>query len=144
MNDDRFVGTYELVSWENRYDSGKITYPLGQDAKGMISYSPDGFVFVHIMADGRRHHASGDLFAGSDAEIRESATTHISYCGRYEVVGDEVVHTVFASSFPNWVPSEQRRTWKFEKGHLLLSAQGLKVGDETVGAYLIGKRSGPR
>lgn len=143
MNDDQLVGTYELVSWENRYDSGEITYPLGPDAKGVISYSADGFVFVHIMADHRGNHSSGDLFGGSDAEIRQSATTHISYCGRYEIRGDEVIHTVLVSSFPNWVPSEQRRNWKFEDGHLLLSAQGLAVGNETVGAYLIWKRVEP-
>ena len=141
MKNDKLVGTYNLVSWENRHESGDITYPLGSDAKGVISYSPDGFMFVHIMANNRRRHAAVDLFGGNDLEIKESATTHISYCGTYEIIGNEVVHHVSISSFPNWVPSEQRRNWEFRDDQLLLSAQGLQVGNEKVGAYLIWKRA---
>lgn len=141
MKNNKLVGTYNLVSWENRHESGDITYPLGSDAKGVISYSPDGFMFVHIMANNRKKHASEDLFGGNDSEIRESATTHISYCGTYEIIGNEVVHLVTISSFPNWIPSEQRRNWEIRDGQLLLSAQGLQVGNEKVGAYLIWKRA---
>lgn len=144
MKNEELIGTYELVSWENRYASGDVRYPLGPDAKGFISYTADGFMFVHIMADGRKKHFTGDLFGGSDAEIRSSATTHISYCGRYDVIGNEVMHHVSVSSFPNWAPSEQRRNWEFKDGLLLLSAQGLQVGDEKVGAYLIWKRAQSR
>jgi hypothetical protein len=70
MNNEILVGTYELVSWENRHESGAITYPLGPDAKGVISYSPDGFVFVHIMANNRNRHSLGDLFGGEISEIK--------------------------------------------------------------------------
>ena len=141
MKNNNIFGTYELVSWENRHESGAITYPLGRDAKGVISYSPDRFVFVHIMANNRKKHSAGDLFGGEVSEIVESATTHISYCGSYEIAGNEVIHYVSISSFPNWVPSVQRRNWEFRDGQLLLSAQGLQVGHEKVGAYLIWQRA---
>ena len=141
MKSNNLVGTYELVSWENRHESGAITYPLGLDAKGVISYSPDGFVFVHIMANNRKEHSTGDLFGGEISEIRDSATTHISYCGTYEIIENEVIHYISVSSFPNWVPSEQRRKWEFQNDHLLLSAQGLQVKNEKVSAYLIWRRA---
>jgi hypothetical protein len=141
MKNDSIVGTYDLVSWENRHESGEITYPLGPDAIGVISYSPDGFVFVHIMANNRNKHSAGDLFGGKIYEIKDSATTHISYCGTYEIEKNEVIHHVSVSSFPNWVSSEQRRNWKFQNGNLLLSAQGLQVGNDKVEAYLIWKRA---
>jgi hypothetical protein len=140
MKKNKLVGTYNLLSWENRHESGDITYPLGPDAKGAISYSPDGFMFVHIMANNRKKHYVGDLFGGDNSEIKNSATTHISYCGRYEIIGNEVIHYVSVSSFPNWVSSEQRRNWEFRDGKMLLSAQGLQVGKEKVGAYLIWQR----
>jgi len=141
MKNNNLAGTYDLVSWENRHESGAVTYPLGPDAKGVISYSPDGFVFVHIMANNRNNHSVIDLFGGETFEIKGSATTHISYCGTYEIEENEVIHYVTVSSFPNWVPSEQRRNWKFQDGQLLLSAQGLEVGNEKVGAFLIWRRA---
>ena len=93
------------------------------------------------MANNRNRHSVGDLFGGDISEIKESATTHISYFGTYEVKEKEVIHYVSVSSFPNWVPSEQRRNWEFKNDHLLLSAQGLQVGNEKVGAYLIWRRA---
>jgi hypothetical protein len=144
MDDNSLVGTYKLISWENRHESGKVTYPLGPDAEGVISYSPDGHVFVHIMAKDRAKHSVNDLFGGEVAEIKNSATTHISYCGTYKVKGNEVIHYVTVSSFPNWVSSEQRRNWKFENGNLLLNAQGVQIEDEKVDAYLIWQRTKPQ
>jgi hypothetical protein len=144
MENKSLVGVYELFSWEIRHESGEITYPLGPDAKGLISYSSDGFMFVHIMADNRVPHSSEDLFGGELSEIKNSATTHLSYCGPYEVQEDHVVHYVSVSSFPNWVGSEQRRKWEFKKNQLLLSAQGIQVGNEKVDAYLIWSPKGSR
>ncbi len=72
----------------------------------VISYSPEGFVFVHMMANNRTKHSVSDLFGGENSEIKDSATTHISYCGTYEIEENEVLHYVSVSSFPNWVPSE--------------------------------------
>lgn len=137
MKNNSIVGTYDYVSWENRHESGAITYPLGPDAIGVISYSPDGFVFVHIMANNRNKHSLSDLFSGKNYEIKNSATTHISCCGTYEIIENEIIHHVSVSS-------EQRRNWEFKNGNLMLSAQVLQVGNEKVGAYLIWKRAKSR
>lgn len=134
---ESLVGTYKLFSWENRHESGEVTYPLGSDAIGLISYSDEGFVFVHIMANNRNVHSSGDLFGGEHSEIIESAASHISYSGKYRTTENEVVHIVDVCSFPNWIASEQRRKYEFKNGKLLLSAEGLQVGSEKVSAYLI-------
>lgn len=88
MRNHSLIGTYHLVSWENRHTSGEVSYPLGPDAQGFINYSPDCYMFVHIMANQRKPHAVGDLFDGDLDEIRRSATTHLSYCGRFELQGN--------------------------------------------------------
>lgn len=137
MSIEKLIGTYRLLSWENRHDSGEISYPLGPDAKGMISYSKDGYVFVHIMAINRKAYSSGDLFGGEASEIVAGATSHISYCGTYNTEDHEVIHRVHICSFPNWISTEQRRHFKFDNGNLLLSAQGLKIRSERVSVYLI-------
>ena len=137
MNTDNLTGTYRLLSWENRHASGETSYPLGPDAKGIISYSADGCVFVHIMAANRKAHSVGDLLGGQPREIVESATTHISYCGTYRIEGDEVVHNIQICSFPNWVSTEQRRRFEFVNGNLTLSAKAIQIGTESVEAHLI-------
>jgi hypothetical protein len=133
---ENIVGTYKLLSWENRRASGETSYPLGSDAQGFLHYSKDGYMFVHIMASNRRVYSGGDLFGGESSEIVAGANSHISYCGKYRIENGEVIHTVDISSFPNWVSTEQRRHFEFKKGNLLLSVQGLKLGNEGVGAYL--------
>jgi hypothetical protein len=137
MSIEKLTGTYKLLSWENRQDSGKISYPLGPDAKGMISYSKDGYVFVHIMAVNRKAYSSGDLFGGEASEIVAGATSHISYCGTYKLENHDVIHRVQICSFPNWVSTEQRRHFQFDNGNLILSAEGLKIKSERVGVYLL-------
>lgn len=137
MSKHRLIGTYHLVSWENRYASGKVAYPFGADAQGYISYSLDGYMFVHIMANHRKLHTGDDLFDGDIHEIQKSATTHLSYSGRYELQDNEIIHHVSICSFPNWVNTEQRREWRFQNGQLLLIARDIVSGKEKVDAYLI-------
>ena len=137
MNEKNLVGTYKLVSWENRHESGETSYPLGADAQGYIHYADDGYMFVHVMAAKRKVYSDGALFGGETSEIVEGANSHISYCGTYRIENNDVVHSVQISSFPNWVSTEQRRHFEFQNGNLSLSVQGVKIGDEHVSAYLI-------
>jgi len=140
MNAHSLIGTYRLVTWENRDALGKPSYPLGADAQGFINYSPDGYMFVHIMAKHRQMHAAPEIFGGSMDENEHSATTHLSYCGKYELQGNEVIHHVSACSFPNWVNTQQRRRFQFKNGQLMLTAQGIRFGDTNVDACLTWQR----
>jgi hypothetical protein len=103
MASNPLVGTWRLISWENRSVDGEISYPLGKDAKGYIMYNPDGYMFVAIMRPDRAKFAAGDLLTGSMQEKAHAAETYVSYCGRYEFQGDTVVHHVDLSLFPNWI-----------------------------------------
>ena len=131
------AGTYKLVSWENRHESGETSYPLGPDAQGYIHYTEDGYMFVHIMAANRKAYSDGALFGGETSETVEGANSHISYCGTYRIENNDVIHSVQISSFPNWSFTEQHRHFEFQNGNLALSVQEVKIGNERVAAYLI-------
>jgi Lipocalin-like domain len=45
MTPNPLIGTWRLVSWENRsLVDGQISYPLGKDAAGYIMYNQDGYM----------------------------------------------------------------------------------------------------
>ena len=137
------MGTWRLIRWSNVSDNGETTYPLGKEATGYISYSSDGFVFVHVMAANRPLYAVNDPFGGTLDEDAAAVKSHISYAGSYEHRGNVVTHNVTHASCPNWVGTEQVRTVHFEGGRLELSATGARFQGRTVIVYVLWERAKP-
>jgi hypothetical protein len=142
MTPNPLIGSWRLVSWENRsIDGQKISYPLGRDAVGYIMYNQDGYMSVAIMRPNRTKFAAGDLLGGSAAEKAQAAETYVSYCGRYEFRGDTVIHHVELSLFPNWVSVDQERLVELEGNRLTLSTRSILLGGIEQTAHLIWKRA---
>ncbi len=140
MAPNPLIGTWRLISWENRSVDGQISYPLGKDAVGYIMYGPDGYMFVAIMRPDRLKFAAGDLLSGSPEEREQAAETYVSYCGKYEFRGDTVVHHVELSLFPNWVGVEQERLVEVRGNRLMLSTRPILLGGMQRTAHLIWER----
>ena len=134
------IGTWKLVSWENRSADGQISYPLGQDALGYITYTHDGYMFVAVMRPNRANFVSGDLLGGSTEEKAQAAESHVSYCGRYEYHGDKVIHHVELSSFPNWVGVAQERLAELKVNRLTLSTHPILLEGRQQTAHLVWER----
>jgi lipocalin-like protein len=141
MTSNPIIGTWRLVSWENRDESGKVNYPLGKDALGYIMYNPDGYMFVAIMSPERTKFAAGDLLSGTTEERALAAGTYVSYCGRYEFRGETVIHQVELSLFPNWVGVEQERFVEVRGDRLELSTRPMLFGGMQRSAHLIWERA---
>ena len=135
-------GTWRLVSWENRSATGDVTYPLGPDAVGYLTYTADGYVFVALMRAERAHFAAGDLLAGSTDELAAAAAGYVSYAGTYRLRAGRVIHHVLASLFPNWVGTDQERIVGWDGGHLLLSTPPTAFGGQQQTAHLVWERVG--
>ena len=140
MTSNPLIGTWRLVSWENRSSDGRISYPVGKDAVGYIMYNPDGYMFVAIMRSDRVKFFAGDLLSGSTEEKARAAGTYVSYCGRYEFRGDTVIHHVELSLFPNWVGVEQERIVELMGNRLILSTRPILLGGIQQTAHLIWER----
>ena len=87
MTPNPLIGTWKLLSWENRAADGRVTYPLGKDAVGYIIHTGDGYMSVAIMNPHRTGFSSEDLLGGSAAEKARSAETYVSSCGRINSLG---------------------------------------------------------
>ena len=128
MADNRFIGSWRLVSFEYRNTDGQITFPFGKDAQGYIMYSPDGYMSVAIMMADRRRFASDNLRESTDKESVEAFRSHFSYCGKYSISSNKVIHHVEVGSFPNWTGEELERTYEFYGNRLTLSTPPTLIG----------------
>lgn len=125
---DSFIGTWRLVSFEFRTRDGQVSYPFGEDAVGYVMYSQDGYVSFTIMSANRPKFASGDITGGSIEEKAAAVDTYFSYCARYEVRGDRVIHHLEVSLFPNWIGGDQERIFEFKGNRLILRTPPLPWG----------------
>ena len=144
MRQHSVIGTWRLVSYEARAADGAVSYPLGRDAIGYITYTDDGRMSVAMMSAGRTGYASSDLRGGTVEEKLAAAETYISYCGSYEVQGDVVVHHVEVAFFPNRVGTSQRRTFEISGDTLRLSTPPMLIAGVEQTGHLLWKRAGQR
>jgi hypothetical protein len=141
MASNPLIGTWRLVSWENRsVEGGQLSYPLGEDASGYIMYNEDGYMFVAIMAANRLRFATDDLLSATEEEEAQAEETYVSYCGRYDFLGDRVIHHVEMSLFPNWIGGDQERLVDLRGEQLTLSTRALLLRGIRQTAHLIWER----
>jgi len=140
MASNPLVGTWKLLSWENRSAEGEISYPFGEDAVGYLTHNPDGYMFVAMMRPERMEFTGGDLLRASAQEKAHAAETYMTYCGRYDFHGDSVVHHVELSLFPNWVGVEQARLVEVTGNRFTLSTRPMLLGGIQQSGHLIWER----
>src|SRR5437016_12640519 len=101
----RFIGAWDLVSFELRTPSGQTTYPLGADPVGRISYDASGHMSGHMMRRGLAKFAGDTLESATPDDIIAAWRGYIGYFGRYEIdeKGRAVVHHVEGAWYPNYV-----------------------------------------
>lgn len=117
------VGRWRILRWEQRYDDGRVTHPLGTALDGYIQYDDDGAMCCIIRRSDRPPFVTGGQWNAADSEKARAYDGYLSYAGRYSILGDEIRHQVEHSLFPNWVGGTQVRRARFEAGELLLSAR---------------------
>ena len=105
------VGTWKLVSWRRIVDDEMVTYPLGENASGLLVYAPDKAMAVTMTASDRPPMPDGDPLGGDVGKRAEAYSTCLAYIGTYELRDDEVVHRIDVSLYPNWAGDEQVRSF---------------------------------
>lgn len=142
---DRLIGAWSLVSYEERpVDGSPPFHPLGTSPKGIILYTPDGFMSAQLSRPDRKPFASGDWFVATDAEFKGEATSYIAYTGPFHVdeAKQHLTHSMFISLFPNWIGQTQPRVVRIEGDRLSLSsASPISSAGKTVMSYLEWRRA---
>jgi len=122
------VGTWRLVSLEIKSADGQVQYPYGQDPVGYLMYDKDGYMSVSVMAANRPKCNTEHIVLASTEEKAMAADTYESYCGRYEMQGNRVIHHVQVSLFQDWVGGRQERTIELSGNTLSFSSPATLFG----------------
>jgi Lipocalin-like domain len=116
---DTIVGTWKIESFVREViATGQRYNEFGDRPSGYISYLPDGWMHVMLVADNRAKLAGA---MPTDQEKAELFGTMIAYAGTYRVDGDKVVHDIEVSWNQVWTGSKQVRFFKTEGDTLTIT-----------------------
>ena len=143
MLNERFVGTWKLVSVEARSSNGEVVYPYGIDPFGMLMYDSDGNMSVLITRRDRPKFASDDRQRGTPEETKAAFDSSMSYGGTYRIDEEKgtVTHHLEGSTFPNRVGTDEVRLFKFSNNQLLLITPPTPVGGKKLSLHLLWVRT---
>ena len=102
------VGTWKLVSYEvEAQASGERGPVMGQSPTGYASFLPEGRVFFMLTGEARKP-------GKTDRERADLLSTLVAYTGTYRLDGDKWTTSVEVAWNPEWVGTEQVRSFKLE------------------------------
>jgi len=127
------LGGWRLVSWEVESE-GAVRRPFGDHPTGLLCYTFDGWMSACIASAERPALSAGSPRQSSAEEQAAAFTTYFTYAGRYDVVGEDVVHHVEVALNPAMVGTDQVRRVALDGDTLMLSA-GEPVSDGAVRSH---------
>jgi hypothetical protein len=106
------VGIWKLVSYVVEIQSTGQTEPvMGQNPTGYVIFAPEGRVWFMLTGEGRKPAKTAE-------ERAELLSTLVAYTGLYRVEGDTWITKVDVAWNPEWVGTEQRRSFKVDGDRL--------------------------
>jgi hypothetical protein len=120
----RFIGSWELVSYELRLASGAVLKPFGDHPTGRILYQENGQMSAQLMRPAPAPFASTDWLQARTEEADRAWRGYIGYWGTFTVdpKARVVAHHIEGGWFPNWVGQRQIRSFRFSGNQLTLEA----------------------
>jgi hypothetical protein len=107
------IGRWNIVTWEQRYDDGRLHLPLGERLTGFIRYSSDGDMVCMLASVDRPRFSTGGQWDADEHDRAAAYQSMLAYSGRWSLRSDPeltVTHTIEVSPFPDWIGTEQSRT----------------------------------
>jgi hypothetical protein len=105
------VGTWTVVSWEQKRNDGTQLQQFGAKPTGIAVFDSGGRYIITVMRSDRAKYASNALWQGTAEENEATANGTQTYFGTYSV--SEADHSIAihveGSSFPNWNGTDQKR-----------------------------------
>jgi hypothetical protein len=135
------VGAWDLTGWFMDLGEDRL-HPFGPEASGSLIYTGTGRVSVALMEPNRpplddhltagrlrARLASGEADPFTDdqrpweADFFWAASGYMAYSGRFSLEGDEVVHHIDQSLYPEWIGTDMVRRFTLDDDDLVLSGE---------------------
>jgi len=109
------VGAWTLLGWQIFSEAATpATEPFGPTPQGLLQYTADGWMSAAVCRAQRAALPAGISPRKMEAGLLADAwRSYFHYAGRWEIVGDSVIHHVRLSLNPAMVGSDQVRHMTF-------------------------------
>lgn len=105
---DKVLGIWKLISYEVEVQAtGQKAPVMGQNPTGYTAFMPEGRIFFVLTGEARKA-------AKTDQERAGLLSTLVAYTGTYRVEGDKWITKVEVAWNPEWVGTEQIRSFKLD------------------------------
>jgi Lipocalin-like domain len=122
---DRLIGTWALVSWEQKKSDGSTVQRYGVNPTGIAFFDAGGRYIIAVMRSDRANYACDALWQGTAEENKATASGTITYFGTYSVTeaDSSIAIHIEGSSFPNWNGAKQERIVAITENQLTLTVR---------------------
>jgi Lipocalin-like domain len=126
------VGSWRLVSYEDRDADGAVVYPYGRSPAGLLVYDATGHMAIQIMKEPPPDVAADDWDKFTVEEKVALYEGYVAYFGRYEVdtTRGVVIHLPEADLSRLYIGAREVRHFELAGDRLALSEQWTQSGRE--------------
>ena len=111
---NKVTGTWKLISYEVEIQAtGQKGPVMGDKPTGYATFTPEGRIFFVLTGEGRKP-------AKTDHERAELLNTLVAYSGTYRLEGDKWTTKVDVAWNPEWVGTEQVRSFRVDGERLVV------------------------
>jgi hypothetical protein len=114
---DDIVGVWTLEETYIEDDEGNQTPTLGENPKGRIIYTPDGYMVAITERGGRKPLSN----SASENEKAEAFDSFMTYSGKWSLKDNVVTHEIDTGSNPSWVGTKRDRTVDYHGDRMVFS-----------------------
>jgi hypothetical protein len=138
---DDLVGSWQLLSYEDRDARGAVVYPYGRSPAGLLVYDSSGHMAIQIMKRPPPDVATDDWDKFTVSEKVALYDGYVAYFGRFEVdvARQVVIHLPKADLSRLYIGKREERHFELSGDRLILSETWTQSGTEWSGVRVFGR-----
>ena len=126
------VGTWAWVSVDSTAPDGTKAQPFGPTPKGLIIFDSNGRFAYLLSRPDRPNFASKNRGQGTAEENKATVQGSLGYSGTYSVKDKTLIFKIEASTYPNEVGNEQKRSLTLTGDELKWTNPAITTGGSAV------------